>query len=255
MADLPPTDLNIKFRLHQDVSEENQLRLVQFVKTLLSDRYIVAGEVDAHRPHFQCYICLPLLVGEDGDLKKALKRVRNSFRYQYKDLLDTLPAGKKGNSLYSITLVEQNSSFPLEYCAYLLKENCLDFVGFSEEERLLIIEHNNAVLGKIQSKLVKKKQSQIAMVEEALESRLTEVVDEEGFKTFHIDTLGLRQSGSLEPLSEYLIALFVVDYWKINYLPVREFHMVSIVQTLSLKFLPHYRGTLVDRILEKVNKN
>lgn len=248
------TDLNIKFRLHQDVTEENLIRMTDFIKSLISERYIVAGEVDAKRPHFQCYINLPLQVGEEGDLKKAMKRVRNSFRYSYKDLLDTLPDGKKGNSLYSITCISENCSFPLEYCAYLMKENCMEMVGFSDEERASIIAHNDKVVDKILIKEQKKKQSQFAMVESEL-LKITSYVEEDDIKTIYIDSTGLRQSGSLEPLSEYLVTLFVVMYWKTNELPVREFHMVSIVQTLCLKYLPSYTGTLINRILDKVNKN
>lgn len=248
---MDPLDLNIKFRLHQENTEDNLLYLLTFVKTLLSERYIVAVEADATRPHFQCFLSIPLVVGEDGDLKKAMKRVRNAFRYHYRDLLEAMPAGKKGNSLYSLTMVQENSSLPLEYCAYLLKENCLDFVGFSEEERAAIFDYNNRVVAERTAKLAKKKQSQFAEVEQSLLS-ICEKVIEDGTEYYEIDTSGLRQTATKERLSEYLISLFVVDYFIKNELMIRKFSLVSIAQTLSARYLPHYRGYLANSICEAI---
>lgn len=247
-------DMNIKFRLHQEVTEENLLRLTAFIKSFYTERYIVAGEVDAKRPHFQCFVSVPIAIAEEGDLKKTMKRFRNSFRYSYKDLLDTLPDGKKGNSLYSITLIAQNDPFPLEYCAYLMKENCMDMVGFSDEERAQIIEHNNKVVTEIRLKEQKKKQSQYAQIEEEFVSRLTEEVDEDGNRSYVMNTIGLRQAGSREPLSSYLVSLFVVTYWKDHELMVREFHMISIIQTLCLNYMHSGIGSLAQRLHEKITK-
>lgn len=248
---MDPIDINIKLRLHQELTEETLLRITDFIKSLQSERFIVAGEVDAKRTHYQCYINAPLFVGEDGDLKKAMKRIRNSFRYHYKDLIATMPEGKKGNSLYSITLISENCSFPLEYCAYLVKEGNYSIVGFSKEEVATILDHNARVVETRTEKELKKKKSQFAQVEESFEQILS-LVHEEGEPIYHIDSSRLRQSGFVEPLSEYLITLFVVKYWKDQQLAVREFHMTSIVQTLSLKYMPHYTGVLVNRILDKI---
>ena len=81
------------------------------------------------------------------------------------------------------------------------------------------------------------KQSQIAQIEEEFVSLLSIPDSEEPI--YMIDTSGLCQMGTIEPLTEYLITLFVVMYWKKHRLMVRQFYMVNIVQILCLKYLPH----------------
>jgi len=48
------------------------------------------------------------------------------------------------------------------------------------------------------------------------------------------------------------ITQLVVGYFKETGILVREFAMVSIVQTLSLKYVPEYAGDLERRILDKI---
>ena len=81
------------------------------------------------------------------------------------------------------------------------------------------------------------KQSQLAQVEEEFVSLLS-IPDSEK-PIYNIDTSGLCHMGSVEPLTDYLITLFVVMYWKKHRLIVRQFYMVNIVQILRLKYLPH----------------
>ena len=81
------------------------------------------------------------------------------------------------------------------------------------------------------------KQSQIAQIEEEFVSLLSIPDSEEPI--YMIDTSGLCQMGTIEPLTEYLITLFIVMYWKKHRLMVRPFYMVNIVQILCLKYLPH----------------
>ena len=79
------------------------------------------------------------------------------------------------------------------------------------------------------------KQSQFSQVEEALQAHLS-IPDIED-PMYHIDTSGLCQPGSVEPLTKYLITLFVVNYWRIKTWLVIEFDMVSIIQKLCLKYI------------------
>jgi molybdenum cofactor biosynthesis enzyme MoaA len=81
------------------------------------------------------------------------------------------------------------------------------------------------------------KQSQIAQIEEEFVSLLSIPDSEEPI--YMIDTSGLCQMGTIEPLTEYLITLFIVMYWKKHRLMLRPFYMVNIVQILCLKYLPH----------------
>jgi DNA polymerase III alpha subunit (gram-positive type) len=84
-------------------------------------------------------------------------------------------------------------------------------------------------------KMKHEKQSQFSQVEEALQAHLS-IPDIEN-PMYHIDTSGLCQPGSVEPLTKYLITLFVVNYWRIKTWLVIEFDMVSIIQKLCLKYI------------------
>lgn len=84
-------------------------------------------------------------------------------------------------------------------------------------------------------KMKHEKQSQFSQVEEALQAHLSIPDFEEPM--YHIDTSGLCQPGSVEPLTKYLITLFVVNYWRIKTWLVIEFDMVSIIQKLCLKYI------------------
>jgi len=78
------------------------------------------------------------------------------------------------------------------------------------------------------------KQSQLDQIEKEFFSLLC-IPDAEPI--YRIDTSGFLSHGSIEPLTEYLIILFVVMYWKKHSLMVRKFYMVNIVQILCLNYL------------------
>ena len=139
-----------------------------------------------------------------------------------------------GNRSYSMGKLTPTDgyTYPIEYLSYMTKEGTVTYINFSEEE----IDSINSYAEKIREDIKKKKKS-------------TSVVDEieKYILDFYPDT---QTTWSCHPE----IVRLTLSYYKESGKCIREFQIVSMVQTLLLKNDPAYQKQLSSRILEKINK-
>jgi len=231
----------IKFRYTINHSDEVKESIIDFFTGHNYDKLLLAQESgdNGTNQHYQAYVLLPFKTDEDK--KKGMKRIRASFTAKFKT---------NGNKCYSVSACEE--LLPIEYCAYLLKENPIFVWGFTEEEYKQVEEHQIKVKEEIEEKKKKKSLSTYKKVEEDFLTRYKEVEDG-GSPLF--DTRGLRQGrGEEEPISSSIVLLFVLDYWRKNELMIREQTIQNIVMTLLFRYMPSYQGTLQTRLLERIEK-
>lgn len=133
-----------------------------------------------------------------------------------------------GNSSYSLKELDEQS--PKEYLAYVIKEKNYRH-NLSEE----VIKQAKEYDEKVKEGIKEKKQGRKTQLQKIEEMYAEELKD-----------LPCRGFGIAK------ITQLVVGYFKETGILVREFAMVSIVQTLSLKYVPEYAGDLERRILDKI---
>lgn len=226
----------IKFRYTVNHSDEVRESIIDFFTYHNYDKLLLSQET-ATNQHYQAYVLLPFKPEED--IAKGVKRIRSSFTRKFEI---------KGNKCYSISQCEE--LFPVEYCAYLLKENPIFSWGLTEEEAKQMEEHQEKVVEEIEEKKKKKKLSTYKMVEEEFKE-LISVEDE----MVYIDTSTLRQeSGGKEELNLYLCYSFVARYFKRHELPMRRYQVDLIVDTLLTKYLPMYIGSFIRQGVERLSK-
>lgn len=131
-----------------------------------------------------------------------------------------------GNGSYS--LKELDEQHPLEYLAYCIKEN--NYVHNLSSDVL-----SKAVMydAKIKSEMKEKKKNRRTILQKMVE----EFKYEEG-KVYVSDVI-----------------TDVIEYYRKNEILVREFAMISQVQTLLLRFDPQYRITLSGNIHRAIDKS
>lgn len=234
----------IKFRYTVAHSDETKNSIIEFFNGHHCDKMLLAQESgdSGTNPHYQAFVLLPFKVveGKTEDKTKGMKRLRASFKSKF---------NTDGNKCYSIASCDE--LFPIEYCAYLLKENPIHQFGFTEEEFKQVEAHQVKVSEEIKQKKKKKSLSSFKMVEEDFLTRYKEV---EGMVPL-FDTRGLRQgSGDDEPLSSSIVIIFVLDYWRKNDLLIREQTIQNIAMTLLFRYMPSYQGTLHHRLLERIDR-
>lgn len=225
--------LSIKFRLTVNHSEEMNVAIVEFFNEYQFEKLLLCSET-ATNEHYQGWVLL------NTDDKNVLKKMRDKISYRFK---------LKGNKSYSISKCDEE--FPVEYCAYLMKENLFYRWGLTEEEEQLMENHQEKVVEEMEDKRKKKKLSTYKMVEEEFKVLITE---EDGM--VYIDTSTLRQEGNggKEELSLYLCYSFVARYFKRNELPMRRYQVDLIVDTLMTKYLPMYIGAFIRQGVERLSK-
>jgi hypothetical protein len=146
-----------------------------------------------------------------------------------------------GNKVFSLKDLEHgNNEIAIEYLAYMYKEGQVVTSGsFWDPYIDIAIDHNKKVQAEIK-KVKSSKKSQILQ----LISHIEEVYSkcEEGFYV----------NDKREIITKESIIDLIIGFYKENNLLIREFHMISLAQTLCLRFISNYDFILKDRILQKI---
>lgn len=170
---------------------------------------------DLGNPHMHFHII--------SDLKRASLIAR----------VKALPHYVKGNGFYSLRELRPEDDGYLRYDAYIMKETKPVYVGYSSDEITAIEEFD----AKIKQEIKEKKQSRKTILQQIDDKYFSEVDD-----------------GILD--GTYVMKEFVVDkvleFFQESGSLVREFQMISICQTLCLKYVRSYSFTLRNKILEKI---
>lgn len=141
----------------------------------------------------------------------------------------------QGNRCYSLKSLDEKR--PVEYLAYVIKEGDYKHNCLTPEELTLLHAHNKEVKTQIKARKADRK------------TVLERVLDLFKDVEFPDDTYPLLGEYFL---SEEKIVEMVVEYYKEQGTLIREFQLVSICQTLCLKFLPDYKNDLKNKILDKI---
>jgi len=188
-------------------------------KGLDSYSYCVESE-GSNRPHMHFFIKTELT---DPAIRRRVKKLPDYFK------------GTKGNSFYSLgkCVAEGDSSeFPyLKYQAYMAKHSKVTYVGFDPEylKRL-------RVAIELRKEKVETEKASIR------KSRMTILQQIE---------LDLNYA-ECPPVDIHALGEAVVDWYRDSGKLVRKFYIVSVVQTLALKYLPDYRHLLMQSVMQAV---
>lgn len=161
----------------------------------------------------------------ETDLKRAtiIQRVKK------------LPGYHKGNAFYSLRELKPDDDGYLRYDAYLRKEGKPTYVGYSEEDIKEIKEFDSKIKEEIKEKKLSKRTA-LQKIESAYFTDVKEGIDVKR--------------------DEYVTKEYVVDcvleFYKQQGTLVREFFMVSLCQTLCLKYVPSYTVSFKRRLLDKI---
>lgn len=155
---------------------------------------------------------------ESRSLKRTLEV---PFRNQAK------AAGLKGNAGWFLQVCEDR----IKTIAYCLKDNDYLIEGISEADLQVAKEYDISVKNGLKTRKSNKR-TQLQCIEDVYAEELK--------------SLPHRGFGIAE------ITKLVVRYFKESGTLIREFALVSIVQTLALKYVPEYQGDLERRLLDKV---
>lgn len=137
--------------------------------------------------------------------------------------------GLKGNSSYSLKELDERN--PVEYLAYMMKGKDWKNCGVPED----IIEEAKNYDKKVKAQMKEKKAQRRTV--------LQKIEDEYDLP---------KVWGDAPPTLKQVVSK-VVEYHKKSGVLIREFAMVSITQTLCLKYMPSYESHLYCAIFDKVN--
>lgn len=182
--------------------------------------FVQEGDGEKIEKHFHYYIVISAI--DDKQL-----------RYRLRIILGT--GGSKGNSIFSLTKLDvdgpyKSSGFAVEYLAYMLKSSPVLWKSnqFPEE----VIELARGVRDTVQSRRDK---SQPKSVIRRIEQKFVEKYVE------------LKQE-----VNPVVTLQFVISYFKAEELPVRENQIISLTQTLLLKYSNSYEEELFQKLLSKI---
>lgn len=169
------------------------------------------------------------------ELKVSPENVRRSIR----DLKSE--KDKTGNRIYSLR--ELDDEKPATYIAYIMKDGQIEHHGFTEEKIAECLAEDKRIKEEMAALKVKKRPI-LLEISERLEAKLQD------------NEYPAMISGELRyvPLTPYHLTDEVIAYFLDTGKLVREFMMISVVQTLCLKYIPRYRYTLKSRIMEKIEE-
>lgn len=200
---------------------EYELRLTtdneEFVREVCSkysaDTYVYAFESPpTKRPHFHVYL----------QMSKGAEALRRHLRQQ----------GFKGNTGYKMSKVRDS----LKYLAYVIKDGNYTVHG--------VLPHS---LDDIKSYDLSIKNAKKSTRQSALQN-LVDVIDELVVKLD--DYYVLKSNGEI--FTEKWIVDQIVSYYASQGTLIREFFLVSLAQTLSLKYVASYERRLSHRILDRM---
>lgn len=140
-----------------------------------------------------------------------------------------LPTYKPGNGFYSLRHLKPDEDGFLKYHAYMVKEGKVVYSGFPDDEIAEIIIYND----KIVADMKKKKKAKKTIINQIIEEY---TYDE------------------TPPLDAHQVITDVIAFYKKHEKLVREFAMVSQVQTLLLRYLEDYGHTLAGNIFKAIDK-
>jgi len=149
----------------------------------------------------------------------------------------------RGNGKYS--LKELDDEYPIEYLAYMLKEeNWIkkdQYKNIPDEILKKVVEFNELVKDEMKVKKDSKKTVLQKMTRE-IQARIVDgkVLYENCIKKVY------------QPITVNWIIDFVVSWYRSEGTLIREFQLVSLVQTLSLSFIDGYAHELANRLRDKV---
>lgn len=136
-----------------------------------------------------------------------------------------------GNSSYS--LKELDERYPIEYLAYVVKEKLYRH-NLPQCEIDKAIEYDNNIKNEMKEKKANRK-TQLEKIIELNKEALESMKEGKGYALPDITKM-------------------VLKYYKDNKILVREFQIISLVQTLSLQYVDGYLDEYSRRIVDKMTK-
>lgn len=136
-----------------------------------------------------------------------------------------------GNGSYSMK--ELDEEYPLEYIAYILKEGKYENSGYPES----ILQEAKDYDLKIKQEIKEKKQERRTILQK---------IDDEYFSNIEDGVIDGHY------VDRHYVVSSVLDFYKKSGTLIREFQLISLSQTLCLKYIPHYTEELKCRVLDKL---
>lgn len=209
------------WHLRVTVPHSKKPEILDLIKSLGSN-YILAAEIsDAGVEHFQAITAIP-------DRKELTKRLNEM----------DVPRGNRGRMCSRL-----RETLP-QCIAYLLKDNNYEINGFNQE----IISEAQAIYEAFSaSRKSKTKLSKLDQIREIIKRDL---------KITKLDKndiyVSSQDDGSEFICNEEFILDKVLEFYRDSKSLVREFYIISVVQTLCLEFVNYYPMMFRQRLLEKI---
>lgn len=140
--------------------------------------------------------------------------------------------GLQGNASYSLKEVDEQ--YPIEYLAYMMKGNDWYQSGLPEEQITLAKEYNNKVKLEIKEKK-KNRKTQLELVDEYVKENMKYWVQKDHYTLLPITSL-------------------VIQYYKEKGILFREFQIISIIQTIYLKYNKDAQERMVEKLIRKITE-
>ncbi len=128
-----------------------------------------------------------------------------------------------GNKSYSLKRVEK---YPIEYLAYLLKEGKPTYVNIPDG----VIKDSHVYNTRVREEIKAKKAAKLSKAD-----IITKLMSEAKIP-FHIP----------------YVTQYVLNYYKKFSLPIREYQMISLIQTILFRESDGYESVLTKRLLDKI---
>jgi hypothetical protein len=159
-----------------------------------------------------------------------------------------------GNHNYSMNKLD--TLLPMEYLRYLCKQGEIVHNFLTEDQIEYYKNLDLQVKEEIKEKAEKRKKASSQSVLECLREIMNKYVAGEQQVEYqgkvYIYPQKKDADGYDECFSKEDVVQIVIDYYQQNKILVREFQMISQVQTLLLEFRPSYTFDLKNRILDKI---
>ena len=166
-----------------------------------------------------------------------------TLRSHLRDVVGSGSSTARGNAIYSLSeMTLDNQPFAVEYLAYMCKEGKVYLSELFPTDWLQLAKQADAVV----KASIKEKRKQKGTVLQVIESAVLE--------NWETISDGYRVNPDGEILTSNTLVPFVVKLTKAKGTLVREFALVSIIQTLLLKYDPSFEDILQTKLLEKILK-
>lgn len=199
--------------------DTQNLDLIESILKKYSSKYIVSLENEGtENTHSHSYI----------ETTEKQATIRNVLRKTF----------GSGNSSYSLKELDEEK--PVEYLAYVIKDKNYRH-NMNQEDIEKAKEYDKQVKDQIKEKKLSRK-TQIQKIEEKyFTPDKLHIVSNSGYES--------KQSWTEEQVLEV-----VIQYYKEEEILIREFQLISLTQTLSLKYVPYYGDRLKSRILDRMTR-